>query len=81
VEDVVYKGCRIQPHALALPSGRFGAKALIWRFDEAAGRTHLIHPPGRWDSEDEAIQQAIAAGKRLIDSGLAWLSPPGTRDE
>jgi hypothetical protein len=79
VEDVVYKGCRIRPHATALPSGGFGAKALIWRGEEAAGRTGLIHLPGRWDSEDDATQHAIEAGKRLIDSGPAWLSAPEDR--
>lgn len=81
MEDVVYQGCRIRPHALPLPSGGFGAKVLIWRSDEAAGRTHLIYPPGRWDTEEEAGQHAIAAGKRLIDSGGAWLPAPGGRTE
>lgn len=69
MDDIAYRGCRIEARAWALPGGGFGAKVVVQPGGSA--RAHLVVLRDTSRTKEEAQHLAAEVGRRFVDAGLA----------
>ncbi len=68
MNDIVYRGRRVQPRVFRLPNGGFGSKVLIWPEGGTGGWTRMGMFPATWHTGADAERYALEMAQRIVDA-------------
>jgi hypothetical protein len=67
--SIAYKKHLIDHRVYSRPVGGWSAEAMVYREHGSFGTDSVFPALGTFDSREEAIEAAIALGKKMVDEG------------